>query len=350
MATAIITNPAHGAHDHAEHVEQAARLRAIEQAIDASGLRPALLEIAPQPASMAQILAVHHPRVLESLRAATQRGGGWFDQDTYCTAGSLDAALLAAGAAVRAVEAVELGQAANAFAIVRPPGHHATPDRPMGFCLFNNVAIAARHATMALGVERVAIVDYDVHHGNGTQDCFYDDPQVLFCSTHATPLYPDSGEMHEYGLDGGYGNTLNIPLPHGSGDRTLLRVFDDLILPAIHDFAPQLLIVSAGYDGHWADPLGPFTLSTRGYAALTRRLVDLAGAVCQGKIVLVLEGGYDPAALGECVVTSLRALLGQPAEGNLQSAAAIEEPDIDLLVRQVKHHHPIFQSVWGGWM
>ena len=349
MATAISINRSHVAHDDPEHVEQAARLHAIHQAIEASGLRHALIELGAMPASIAQITAAHSIRVVESVRAASARGGGWFDQDTYTTAGSFEVAALAAGAAIRAVEAVANRQADNAFALVRPPGHHATPDRPMGFCLFNNVAIAARHATIALGIERVAIVDYDVHHGNGTQDCFYDDSQVLFCSTHAAPLYPDSGEIHEYGLDGGYGHTLNVPLPHGSGDHTLLRVYDELIIPALQDFAPQLILVSAGFDGHWADPLGPFTLSTAGYTALTKRLADAARAICGGRIVLVLEGGYDPAALSECVVGALRVLLGQAQEEAMPSPNE-DEPNIDALIRHVKHHHPLFQSIWSGWM
>ncbi len=350
MTTAIVTNSTHSAHDDAEHVEQAARLRAIDRAIGTSGLRSQLLELAAPPASAAQVAAAHHPRVLEALRAAVARGGGWFDQDTYCTAGSLAAALEAAGGAVRGIDVVAHGQAANAFALVRPPGHHATPERPMGFCLLNNIAIAARYATTALGFDRVAIVDYDVHHGNGTQACFYDDPQVLFCSTHAAPLYPETGDADEYGSDSGYGYTLNIPLPHGSGDRTLQLVFDELILPALHDFVPQLILVSAGYDGHWADPLGPFTLSTSGYARITRRLADAAQSLCGGRIVLILEGGYDLDALGECVVGALRALVGVPAGPDKLGFAEIDEPNIDTLLRQIKHHHPLFQSLWGGWM
>jgi len=183
MATAIISSPFHETHDDPEHVEQAARLSAINAAIDQSGLRPDLLELASRGASLEQILAAHHPRVLEVVRRLSARGAVWLDQDTYLTAGSLDAALMAAGAAAEAVEAVVRGQASNAFALVRPPGHHATPMRSMGFCLFNNVAIAAHHAFDRLGIDRIAIVDYDVHHGNGTQNCFYDDGRVLFCST-----------------------------------------------------------------------------------------------------------------------------------------------------------------------
>ena len=350
MSTAIVTNPRHAAHDELEHVEQAARMEAIERALDASGLRASLLELTPTPASSAQILAVHEPRVIELVRAAAARGGRWLDDDTYTTAGTLDAALLSAGAAVRAVEAVVSGQASNAFALTRPPGHHATPARSMGFCMFNNIAIAARHATLALGVERVAIVDYDVHHGNGTQDCFYDDGQVLFCSTHASPLYPETGEIAESGLESGYGTTLNVPLPHGAGDRAFRLVFEELIEPALREFVPQLILVSAGYDSHWADPLGPLTLSTTGYADLTRQLKRLAGELCGERIALVLEGGYDPPALSACVLASLRVLMGQPAAADELGPSGMDEPNVEALVERIRRHHPAFQSLQMGWM
>ncbi len=350
MATAILTNPRHTAHDDHDHVEQAVRVSVIEHALIASGLQSELLEIAAVPASAAQILAVHYPRVIEIVRAAAARGGRWLDQDTYTTAGSLDAALLAAGAAVRAVEAVLTGQADNAFALIRPPGHHATQDQSMGFCLFNNIAIAARHAMTALGLHRVAIVDYDVHHGNGTQDCFYDDGQVLFCSTHASPLYPDSGEIYEVGVEAGYGSTLNVPLPHGAGDIALGQTFDQIILPALRDFEPQLILVSAGYDGHWADPLGPLTLSTTGYTALTQRLFDLAQDICGGRIVLLLEGGYDPTALAACVLASLRVMMGHDAQADSLGPAGTDEPDVEALIERVRKQHPAFQNLNMRWV
>lgn len=350
MPTAIVTNPRHATHDEAEHVEQAVRLAAIERALDASGLRADLLELTPQPASAAQILAVHEPRVVEVVRAAAARGGRWLDQDTYTTAGTLEAALHSAGAAIRAVEAVLSGQASNAFAITRPPGHHATPARSMGFCMFNNIAVAARHAMLALGVERVAIVDYDVHHGNGTQDCFYDDGQVFFCSTHASPLYPETGEISAAGLEGGYGTTLNIPLPHGAGNRAFRMVFEDLVEPALREFVPQLILVSAGYDSHWADPLGPLTLTTTGYADLTRRLMALANELCGGRIALVLEGGYDPQALSACVIASLRVLMGRPAGEDTLGPSGVDEPNVEMLVERIRRYHPAFQSLQMGWM
>jgi len=345
MTTAITTNPYHEAHDEPRHVEQAARLAAIAAALDTSGLRADLVELASGPASEQQILAVHEPRMLDTLRSTAAHARAWLDQDTYATAGSYEAALLAAGAAVHAVEAVVGGQAANAFALVRPPGHHATRFRPMGFCLLNNIAIAARHALDILGMERVAIVDYDVHHGNGTQECFYDDGRVLFCSTHAWPLYPGTGAVQEVGAESGYGLTLNLPLPHGTGDDGFSRCYDELLVPAIRSFGPQLILVSAGYDAHWADPLGPLALSVAGYAALTQRLVALASEVCAGRIALVLEGGYDLSALGACVVAALRVLLGRVPGADPLGSAGTPEPDLSALIERVRRGHPLFQAI-----
>jgi len=341
MQTAIVTHPGHSAHDMPDHVEQAARLYAIDQALNRSGLRSELLELASLPASESQIMVAHHPRLLHVVERGSARGG-WLDQDTYVTSGSLETAVIAAGAAVRAVDAVLNGEADNAFALVRPPGHHATPSQPMGFCLFNNIAIAAHHAFDAYGLWRVAIVDHDVHHGNGTQDCFYEDERVLFCSTHASPLYPETGAAHECGYESGYGTTLNIPLPHGAGDSALARAYDELLLPAIRSFRPQLILVSAGYDGHWGDPIGPHALSVAGYAGLTRRLVRLAEELCDGRIVLVLEGGYHPAALGACVVAALRVLLGRDPGPDPFGPAETPEPDIAHLIERIRSGHPVF--------
>jgi acetoin utilization deacetylase AcuC-like enzyme len=264
--------------------------------------------------------------------------------DTYTTSGSWEAAQLAAGAAVTAVEAVVTGRVSNAFALVRPPGHHATPTQPMGFCLLNNIAIAAHYALDTLRIERVAIVDFDVHHGNGTQDCFYDDGRVFFCSTHAWPLYPGSGDMNEVGAEDGYGATLNLPLPHGTGDKGFQLLYDEVVLPALRRFSPELILVSAGYDAHWDDPLGPLTLTIDGYTALTQRLARLAGEICGGRIALVLEGGYSLPALAGGVVASLRVLLGHEPLADPLGPAAAAEPDVSTLVAHILARHPIFQG------
>ena len=343
MTTAITTNPLHALHDEPSHEEQAARLLGIEAALDHSGLRPDLVELLSQEVTEAQILAVHQRQLLEIIRSTARRGPFWIGMDTYTTPGTWDAARMAAGAALRATEAVVTGQVTNAFALIRPPGHHATPSQPMGFCMFNNIAIAARHALDMLGVERVAIVDFDVHHGNGTQDCFYDDGRVFFCSSHASPLYPNTGAVDEVGIEDGYGTTLNLPLPYGVGDAGFQWIYDQVVLPALRRFSPQLLLVSAGYDAHWDDPLGPLALSISGFAALTQRLVTVAGEVCGGKIALVLEGGYSRPALAGGVVASLRVLLGRDPGDDPLGPAGQAEPDISTLIRRARDRHPIFQ-------
>jgi acetoin utilization deacetylase AcuC-like enzyme len=343
MTTAIITNPLQATHDEPNYVECAARLDAIMSALDKSGLRADLVELAAQPASEAQLLAVHERRMIEFVRAAASRGPQWLTADTYIMPGSWEAARMAAGAATRAVEAVVTQQVSNAFVLIRPPGHHATPAQPMGFCLLNNIAIAARHALDTLGIERVAIVDFDVHHGNGTQDCFYDDGRVLFCSTHASPFYPSTGAADDMGIEDGYGATLNLPLPYGTGDLGFQLIYDQVVLPALRRFAPQLILVSAGYDAHWDDPLGPLSLSIDGYAALTQHLVALANEICDGKLVLVLEGGYSLPALAGGVLASLRVLLGRDPGLDPLGPAGQAEPDISLLLRRMRDRHPIFQ-------
>jgi acetoin utilization deacetylase AcuC-like enzyme len=342
MTTAITTNSVHAPHDDPTHVEVAARLQAIEAALDTSGLRADLLELPARPATEAQILAVHQPRLLQIVRWTASQESVWLGNDTYTTPESFDAALMASGAAVAAVEAVVKGQATNAFALIRPPGHHATPTQPMGFCFFNNVAIAARHA-MGLGITRIAIVDYDVHHGNGTQDCFYDDGQVFFCSTHASPLYPGTGAENEVGVEDGYGATLNLPLPYRTGDTGFKLLYDEVVIPALRQFVPQLILVSAGYDAHWDDPLGPLSLSIDGYAALTQRLVSLAGELCDGKIALMLEGGYSLPALSGSVVAALRVLLGRDPGADPLGPAGTAEPDVSTLIRRAHDRHPIFR-------
>jgi acetoin utilization deacetylase AcuC-like enzyme len=282
--------------------------------------------------------------MLSATRQLASYGGGQLDPDTYVTARSWEVATLAAGAALGAVRAVVSGEVAGAFALARPPGHHATPYRAMGFCLINNVAVAARYALDRLGLERVAIVDYDVHHGNGTQDCFYDEPRVLFCSTHGAPLYPGTGAAGEMGDPAAApGSTLNVPLPFGAGDRAYALVFEQLIAPALRRFRPQLILVSAGYDAHWNDPLGIATLSVEGYAHLTRTLIGLADELCAGKIALVLEGGYSLDALGACVVSSLRLLLGHDAGPDPLGAVKAREPlaQVAHVIEQLRQRHPL---------
>ena len=341
MTTALIRTTSHTQHDEPRHVEQAARLVAVEQALAASGLMAQAQVSVAKPAREQSIRAVHSGRMIEMLQYISYEGEAWIDSDTYAMIGSYDAAAQAAGAAIDAVAAVVGGQAANGFALVRPPGHHATPERSMGFCLLNNIAIAARYATDVLGLERVAIVDYDVHHGNGTQDCFYDDGRVLFCSSHATPLYPGTGDAGEVGHGAGYGLTLNAPLPYGVGDSGFQQLYSELIIPALHRFQPQLILVSAGFDAHWDDPIGPLALTSSGYAKLTSLLKHAASDLCDGRLVLVLEGGYSLRALAESANAALGVLLGQPQPDAL-GRAPTAEPPIGPLIGGLRRMHPIF--------
>ena len=344
--TVIFTDTSFDAHTWHGHVEQAARLVAIRQALDTSGLHDALYHRMPTYAPDAALDAVHTPPLLRQIRQMASYGGGQFDSDTYVTADSWDAARLAAGAAIGAVEVVVGGSARNAFALVRPPGHHATPGRAMGFCLINNIAVAARYALRQLGLQRVAIVDYDVHHGNGTQDVFYDDPQVLFCSTHAAPFYPGGGSVAEMGdRNLAFGATLNVPLPFGSGDIGYNHVFEQVIAPALRRFHPELILVSAGYDAHWTDPLGPMVLSVSGYARLNQHLLALADELCAGRLVMILEGGYNLEALGACVVMAARQLLGHAPGPDPIGEVAAPEPlaEIERVIETLKAHHPLLR-------
>jgi acetoin utilization deacetylase AcuC-like enzyme len=341
--TAILTDTSLDAHTWYGHVEQAERLQAVRRALDESGLNQRLRRITPAPAPLAAIEAVHDPRLLAALRQLADYGGGQIDSDTYVTAASWEVATLAAGAAIGAVGAVVGGEVAGAFALSRPPGHHATRSRAMGFCLINNVAVAARYALDELGLARVAIVDFDVHHGNGTQDIFYNEPRVLFCSTHGSPLYPGTGMPDEVGGPGAVGATLNVPLPYGTGDVGYAMVFERLIEPALLRFRPELILVSAGYDAHWSDPLGITTLSVEGYAGLTRRLIALADELCGGRIALVLEGGYHLDALGACVVSSLHLLLGDAEAPDPLGAVDAPEPlaNVRQVIAALEGRHPL---------
>jgi acetoin utilization deacetylase AcuC-like enzyme len=260
--------------------------------------------IQPRRASQAELEAVHTREHIERIRAACERGGGALDGgDTFASPASYDVALLAAGAVVSAIDAVVSGKAASAFCAVRPPGHHAERDEPMGFCLFNNVAVGARYARQRHGIERVAILDWDVHHGNGTQHIFEEDPTVLYASLHQYPLYPGTGAASERGTGEGEGTTLNIPLPAGTDEKRYLEEFESSLLPALRAFAPGLLLISAGFDAHRDDPLANMLLTEESYAEFTRLVAPVA------PIVSVLEGGYNLQALASSVEHHLRALI-----------------------------------------
>jgi acetoin utilization deacetylase AcuC-like enzyme len=292
------------------HVERPERLQAIVARLENTGLMQRLLRIDPSPAPIAAITAIHTPEYVAEAQRACREGRPYLHSpDTPISRLSYETALLAAGGVLSAIDAVMTGEVTNAFCAVRPPGHHALRDRAMGFCLFNNVAIGARHVQRKHGLRKILIVDWDVHHGNATQDSFYDDPGILYFSVHHYPFYPGSGATTESGAGPGEGSTLNAPLPGGSGDEDYLRVFEDVLKPKALEFAPDFVIISAGFDAHEDDPLGGMKVSTQGYAELTRVVKDIAEQCCSGRIVSVLEGGYDLDALAASVASHLLALL-----------------------------------------
>ncbi len=296
------------------HPESAARLAVIEQAL-AGPEFAGLLRRAPEMAADVENLLslVHGESHIAKVFASVPREGGlaYLDADTPVSPGSLHAALLAVSAACQAVAAVCGGGAERAFCALRPPGHHAEPERAMGFCLFNNAAIAAMVARVRLGLRRVAIVDFDVHHGNGTQAAFYDDPSVMYVSSHQWPHYPGGGRESEIGA----GNIVNLPLPAGAGGAEMLSAYRLRAWPAVRAFSPELLIVSAGFDAHRDDPLAGLHLSAADYYALTADLCVLADECAEGRLVSVLEGGYCLPALADSVAEHVRALIGLPALG-----------------------------------
>jgi acetoin utilization deacetylase AcuC-like enzyme len=310
--TALLRSPRFLDHDTGDHVENANRLPAIDAELTRQDVINGRPELPFGPADLADVERVHNPWYVQAIERAADNGGGWLDHDTYLSPASFDVAMLAAGAAVAAVDAALDGKVERSFAIVRPPGHHATPERGMGFCLLNSVAIAAAHA-LARGLTRVLIVDWDVHHGNGTQDAFYATDQVLFFSTHQYPFYPGTGAAGETGIGKGEGYTINVPLSAGQRDETYLRLFDERLLPAAERYRPELVLISAGYDAHQHDPLGGMRLTESGFAALADRVSTLAAEHCENRVVAILEGGYDPPALARAVAATLRVLDGEPA-------------------------------------
>lgn len=304
------------------------------------GLRDFLTPLEPAPAALEQITAVHTPGYVEGLRRAMDQAPGYIDQaPTYIVPESFDVARLSAGGALRAVDAVVSGEAQSAFALIRPPGHHAEADRPKGFCLFNNIAIAARHALRQPGLERVLIVDFDVHHGNGTQDIFYADPAVLFISSHQQGIYPGTGAIDETGTGRGVGFNVNLPVPAGAGDEAFERLTAEVIEPLAARFRPNLVLVSAGFDAHWLDPLASLQLTLKGYARLTQCLMGIAQQFSHGRLALTLEGGYHLAALAGGVVTVLRTLLGETGIPDSLGRAPRPEPDVRPLIARIKSIH-----------
>ena len=291
------------------HPECPDRLQALLAHLQRTELWPVLSHREPAPAPR-PILELVHPRpYVTMIEQVCPDGLTPLDPDTVISPGSWEAATRAVGTVTQAIDAIMAGQLQAAFCAVRPPGHHALSHQAMGFCLFNQVAIGARYAQTRHGLERILIVDWDVHHGNGTQAIFYDDPTVLYFSTHQFPFYPGTGSREEVGAGRGTGFTINVPLPSGSGDVEIIRAFQESLVPRALEFAPQLVLISAGFDAHRDDPMAGLQVTERGYAALTDIVMQIAQRCCAGRIVSVLEGGYHLEALGRSVEAHLRALM-----------------------------------------
>jgi len=341
MKVGFVFDPIYLKHDTGQHIENVRRLEAIISHLEQAGLTQRLTPIKPRPATVEELSLVHHEQHISHIQEAAQRGGGWLDGDTVLSPASYDAALYAAGGAIRATEAVMNGEVNSAFALVRPPGHHATYQRAMGFCLFNNVAIAAKYAMVEFGLERILIVDFDVHHGNGTQEAFYDNPQVLYISTHQYPHYPGTGSIEETGGGTAKGTTVNIPLPGGCGDAEYEQVFEQIVVPAAERFCPQLILVSAGYDPHWADGLAMMQVSVTGFAQMVRTIRELADKLCNGRLVFSLEGGYNLDALAASIKATFDVLMGDTDIDDPlgQSPRMFAAPDLAPLLKAIKEIH-----------
>ena len=328
----------HSLHAAPGHPERPARLVAVRDAIAADAELAALPRLFGQPASREALERVHAPAQLDLLQAFCAAGGGDLDVDTYATADSYRIAREACGDLLAITDAVLRGEAQNGFALGRPPGHHARPMQAMGFCLLSNVAVAARHA-QAAGAERVLVLDMDVHHGNGTQEAFYDDPSVLFVSTQQADIYPGTGHVHEVGAGAGVGATVNVPVPAGTGDE-LAPALRQLVLPLADRFRPDVVFVSAGYDAHRLDPLGGLALSVTGLVGLVQVAQEAADAHAGGRVVCSLEGGYHAEALAASVAATLHSLL-DPTRAVADPFGPTARPPVELapLLDEVRVWH-----------
>lgn len=339
----IVYDPVYLEHDTGSHVENTKRLTAIISLLEESQLKDKLMLLSPRAATIDELSKVHAKEYIAQVQLKCESGGGWFDADTVASRGSYQSAIYAAGGVLTAIDAVMNRTVDNAFALVRPPGHHATCWHAMGFCLFNNIAVAAKYALANYNIERVIIIDFDVHHGNGTQDTFYTDSSVLYFSTHQYPLYPGTGSIGETGAREGDGFTVNVPLIAGWGDKEYETVFEDILAPVAMRFKPQIILVSAGYDAHWADNIALMRLSVPGFSRLVEIIKVLADTLCQGNLVFALEGGYHHQALSSSVATSLNTLLGSKEiiDPLGKQELNARPTNFDSLIKTVKDKHQL---------
>lgn len=342
MTTAYCFDPEHVTHREIDHPEHPRRLHTVMAHLEASGRLERMTPVPVHDAPMDALVRVHGETYPVTLEGLCVRGDARLDVDTYATDTSYRVARRAVGGLLGLTDAVLEGHADNAFALVRPPGHHARPFAPMGFCLFANAAIAARHAQAVHGVDRVLIVDIDVHHGNGTQEIFYEDGSVLAFSSHQYPCYPGTGGMRETGAGAGTGATVNLPYPPGTRDEALVAAYRRLLPPLARRFRPELVIVAAGFDAHALDPLAQTNLSVRGYADLLRVALEVADAHAGGRLVATLEGGYHPDALAACVAAALDVMADPATE--VEDPFPVTDrmppgPDLGPIVDQLESLH-----------
>ncbi len=327
--TTVFTFVPSPSHEYAGHPERPGRLEMLQPQLDSFGAE----RIEPLCATTDEIARVHQPKMIRAIEDVCKQGAGIIDYaPTYVTETSFEDALLAAGGVLACARAVRNGDAKNAFAIVRPPGHHAEPGRAMGFCIFNNIAIAAQDA-LASGMERVMVIDYDAHHGNGTQAAFFNDERAGFISTHQWGIYPGSGWIED--APHAKGRLVNVPLQAYAGDATFARVADAIFQPVVEKFRPQMLFVSVGFDAHWSDPITSLGLSTQGYYNIAKKLVGLAEEYCGGKIVFALEGGYDPRSVARGAAAVFRALTHSPFKNEANDPSPYPDPDHEARIREI---------------
>jgi acetoin utilization deacetylase AcuC-like enzyme len=340
-APGYVYDPVYLEHNTGASPENARRLEAIISDLDWKGIRQQLTAIPARPATVDEIMAVHDRDYISQVETYCQQGGGWWDQDTAMSPGSYKAALYAAGGTIAAVDSVIKGEVPCAYALVRPPGHHAIKNNAMGFCLFNNVAIAVKYALKTLQLERILIIDFDVHHGNGTQEALAGNTHVLYISTHQQRLFPGTGNLGDTERGNEPGTAINIPLPAGCGDTEYKQVFKEIVVPATRRFKPEIIMVSAGYDAHWADGQADMYMTLDGFYFFARTIQQLAGELCGGKQVFCLEGGYNRQVLMCAINATFGLWLGQSFYDDPFGPPQRESnpPDINDLIKEVKKFH-----------
>lgn len=339
LKTGVALDPVLLKHNQPGHPENAKRLESILTGLKDSGLLRKLEQIKSRQAEISEMNYCHNEEYIEYVKEFCEKGGGYLDPDTYANKYSFDAASIAVGSSIDLTKAVINGDLKNGFALLRPPGHHALANKSMGFCLFGNISIAAKAALQHPKIGNVAIVDFDVHHGNGTQALIGDDPNILFISTHQYPFYPGTGSIREIGSGQAEGTVINIPLEAGVGDYGFKIFYEEIILPALRRFNPDLILVSAGYDAHWSDPLANLNLSLTGYNWISRTLIKLADEICSGKIVFFLEGGYNLDVLSGGVINTIKGLIGIETFDDSLGKSHQTEPDIKNLIKELHRIH-----------